>query len=448
MKIFNYLFISIGLVSVCESVNGKNNFINGTVFTNKSSDEKIVYEDRVYADYVHTVELYRSGWRLSVPYRTLNDTTSLILDFDDLSQENHTYTYTLIHCSSTWEPSDIPETEYLIGIPESEIRDYWFSRHALQPYTHYRLTIPNNDIRPILPGNYILYVFLDYDRGQPVLTRRFFLVDPMVDVEATAHRTDNVSQFNTAQEVDFTINYERLPLDDPKRNIKVTVCQNFNWLTAITDLQPRYIQPDRLIYEYDDVNLFLGGSEFRHFDTKNLKYNSDRTREIRFERPLMHVYLLPDEDRSRESYYFIEDLNGRFYIKWDETTNSDLEADYVQVHFSLPYPEKREGGDFYLFGSLTDFGILPRARMTYNDKTAAYECMMLLKQGYYNYQYVFFDSSLNRPVFSLVDGNHYETENDYYIFVYYKDIRERFERLAALEIVNSVRKNKPDFQGN
>jgi hypothetical protein len=447
MKTFNYLFILIGLITMCESANGKSNFLYGSMFTKNGQEAEIVYEDRVYADYIHTVEFYRSGWRLSVPFRTLSDTTTLILDFDDLSQENHTYTYTLIHCSSSWEPSDIPETEYLSGIPESEIRDYRFSRHALQPYTHYRLAIPNKDITPILPGNYILYVFLNYDRTRPVLTRRFFLLDPLVEIDATAHRTDNVSQFNTAQEVDFTINYERLPLDDPRRNIKVAVCQNYNWLTAKTDLQPRYIQPDRLIYEYDDINLFPGGAEFRHFDTKNLKYNSDRVREIRFQRPLMNVYLHPDEDRSGESYYFIEDINGRFFIKWEESTVSDLEADYVEVHFSLPYPEKRQGGEFYIFGGLTGFGIVPQARMAYNDETASYECKMLLKQGYYNYQHAFVDENLGRPVFNLTDGNHYETENDYYIFVYFKDIRERFERLVGLEIVNSLRKNRSDFQG-
>jgi len=400
---------------------------------------KIVYEDQTYQSNIKTVEMYRSGWRLSPPIRNLRDTSSLILEFDDLADETSHYTYTLIHCSAGWEPSDINNTEYISGLPENEIRDYRFSRNALQNYKHYKLSLPNEDIQPKLPGNYILFVYKDFDQEQPVLTRRFYIVDPLVHIKPDVHRTDNVKFIATTQEVDFTIDYQQIQSEDPRRNFKVTVCQNLNYTTAITDLLPKYIQPGELIYNFEEENLFQGGSEFRHFDTKSLKFNSDRIREIRFERPLKHIFLLPDIPKAFSSYEFQEDINGKYLVKWDDAFDSDTEADYVMVHFMLNTRDSIPGSDVFLFGALTAWKPAEDNKCQYNPANQSYEINLLLKQGYYNYAYVTRRRSDQKLDLTEIDGNHFETENDYYIFVYYHDIRERFDRLVGLEIANSVK---------
>jgi hypothetical protein len=401
--------------------------------------EEIVYEDHTYVSNIRTVEMYRSGWRLSPPWRNLRDSSSLILEFDDLADETTHYTYTLIHCSASWEPSDLINSEYLMGLPENEIRDYRYSRNALQSYKHYRLSLPNEDVQMKLPGNYLLYVYKDYDQEQPVLTRRFFMVDPQVQIASDIHRTDNVGHIYTSQEVDFTVNYQRLNPDDPRRNFRVTICQNLNWTTAVSDLLPKYIQPGELIYDYEEENLFPGGSEFLHFDTKSLKYNSDRVREIRFERPLKHIYLLPDRPKAFNTYEYQEDINGKYLVKWDDAFDSDTEADYVMVHFSLATGEPDEESDVYLFGGLTGWKTTGENKCTFNAETGSYEIELLLKQGYYNYAYATRNRSGQNIDLTKIDGNHFETENDYYIFVYYRDIRERFDRLVGLDIANSVK---------
>jgi len=404
--------------------------------------EKIVYEDQTYLNNIKTVEMYRSGWRLSPPMRNLRDTSSLILEFDDLADETTHYTYTLIHCSAGWEPSDLVNTEYLSGLPENEIRDYRFSRNALQNYKHYRLSLPNEDVQPKLPGNYVLYVYKNFDQEQPVLTRRFFIVDPLVQIIPDVHRTDNVKYLATTQEVDFTINYQQLQAEDPKRNFKVTVCQNLNWITAISDLLPKYIQPGELIYNFEEENLFQGGSEFLHFDTKSLKYNSDRVQEIRFERPLKHVFLLSDRPKAFSSYEYQEDINGKYLVKWDDAFDSDTEADYVMVHFKLNTSDSIPDTDVFLFGALTSWKLGTDNKCTYNPVNQSYEIDLLVKQGYYNYAYTTRHRSDQKADLTEIDGNHFETENDYYIFVYYRDIRERFDRLVGLEMANSVKVSK------
>lgn len=438
MKLFIYLGILFFTI-----LNGE--FLKAGIVVRESCSqlsEKIVYEDQTYLNNIKTVEMYRSGWRLSPPMRNLRDTSSLILEFDDLADETTHYTYTLIHCSAGWEPSDLVNTEYLSGLPENEIRDYRFSRNALQNYKHYRLSLPNDDVQPKLPGNYVLYVYKNYDQDQPVLTRRFFIVDPLVQIIPDVHRTDNVKYLATTQEVDFTINYQQLQAEDPKRNFKVTVCQNLNWVTAISDLLPKYIQPGELIYNFEEENLFQGGSEFLHFDTKSLKYNSDRVREIRFERPLKHVFLLPDRPKAFSSYEYQEDINGKYLVKWDDAFDSDTEADYVMVHFMLNTSDSIPDTDVFLFGALTSWKLRADNKCTYNPVNQSYEIDLLLKQGYYNYAYTTRHRSDQKVDLTEIDGNHFETENDYYIFVYYRDIRERFDRLVGLEMANSVKVSK------
>ncbi len=427
MHIFIYLFISILAV---------------TGAAGQDIPDKVLFRDFTYQSGIKTVELYRSGWRLSPPFRNLRDTASLILEFDDLSNETPRYTYTLIHCTADWKPSSIVSTEYLSGLTDNEIRDYRYSRNALQPYTHYRLELPNDDVRPTLPGNYLLYVFREYDRNQPVLTRRFWLADPLVNINPDIHRTDNINLIYSDQEVDFTVLYDRLEPDDPSRNFRVTVCQNLNRATENTALAPKFIQPGELIYNYEEENLFPGGSEFRHFDTKSLKFNSDRIREIRFQRPLKHVYLLDDKPLGRSAYHFQEDLNGKYLVKWDDAFDSDTEADYVWVHFRLNTTDSIAGSDLYVFGSLTNWDTLPEAKCTFSSTTGCYEADMLLKQGYYNYAYAVSDRKTGKINLTEIDGSHYETENDYFIFVYYRDIRERFDRLVGIQAANSIKQSK------
>jgi hypothetical protein len=333
-------------------------------------------------------------------------------------------------------------TEYLSGLPENEIRTWRYSRNALQAYTHYRLNLPNEDVQLKLPGNYLLYVYKDFDQSQPVLTRRFYLVDQQVNIYPDIHRTDNINLIYSHQEVDFTVNYERLAADDPARNFRVTVIQNLNSQTAITDLMPKFIQPGELVYNYEEENLFDGGSEFRHFDTKSLRFNSDRIQEIRFQRPLKHVYLMTDKPLGRSAYEFQEDLNGKYLVKWDDAFDSDTEADYVWVHFLLNTADSVAGSDVYVFGSLTSWEALPEGLCKFNAETGCYEASMLLKQGYYNYAYAFRDRKTGKLSVTANDGSHYQTENDYYIFVYYRDIRERFDRLVGVQTANSIKLEK------
>jgi hypothetical protein len=200
------------------------------------------------------------------------------------------------------------------------------------------------------------------------------------------------------------------------------------------------VQDNVLIYNYEEENRFPGLNEFRYFDTKNLKYITNTMDRIVFQRPYHHAYLLPEQNRFNEEYDFHEDINGKYFIKWDEGNDSRLDADYIMMHFRLPYDDPWPDASIYLCGRLSNWALQPELKMEYNIESRAYELTTPLKQGIYNYQYVFVPDT--GPMdFVMFEGSHFETENDYLVFVYYKDFRKRYETLVGFKIFNTVDKS-------
>ncbi len=74
--------------------------------------------------------------------------------------------------------------------------------------------------------------------------------------------------------------------------------------------------------------------------------------------------------------------------------------------------------------------------MEYNFQEKVYELSVLLKQGYYNYQFVFLNTKDQSIDSGLIEGNFDETENNYIIYVYYRRPGTRYDRLLGFEKIN------------
>ena len=69
--------------------------------------------------------------------------------------------------------------------------------------------------------------------------------------------------------------------------------------------------------------------------------------------------------------------------------------------------------------------------MQYNPDKKQYEASVYLKQGYYNYHYALNDSTTNRVDVSYIEGTHYQTRNDYYIYVYHRAVGDRHDSFVG-----------------
>ena len=407
-----------------------------------ANDNQMRYEDWTYKPYLKTVQLHESSFDANPAILQFNGAEQLELSFDDLEADKKNYSISFVHCSANWEPSNLMNSEFMNGFYEANFLNYNYSTNTIQKYTHYSILFPQSNLQFTKTGNYIAFVYQDNDKDKIVITKRFMIYENKVTVLATTRQAmGNDEQFEK-QHVDFNLITSQYELTNPFTDLKVIITQNNRWDNAVNDIKPTFTEPKQLTYSLDDKSTFDGGNEFRYFDTRSLRTYTEKISKItRDSSYIYHVELKTDELRTFKNYSFYNDLNGGFLIKnQDMTGNQDIEADYAYVHFFLPYDIAQGDGNFYVLGKFTEWRLNKTNRMTYNYKKMGYECDLYVKQGYYNYTYVYLKDEKRGGAETLTEGNHWETENDYAIYVYHRQRGTYYDQLIAIKRFNSLRK--------
>lgn len=407
------------------------------------NDNQLRYEDWVYKSTIKTAILHESSWENAPAILPLNSNEKLELSFDDLDADKKSYTISFVHCTANWQPSDLMSSEYMVGFFEANILNFSYSTVTLQKYTHYSILFPQTNMQFSKSGNYIVYVYLDNDKEKLILTKRFMIYEDKVTVTANIRQAIGNDEQYEKQHINFSILNGSYELTNPFVDLKVIITQNNRWDNAINTIKPTFVEPRQLTYSMDDQSTFVGGNEFRYFDCRSLRTYTERIEQINKDSAYKYnLVLKKDELRSYKGYTFYNDLNGGYLIKNQDAVGSpDTEADYVWVHFFLPYDNVQSEGNFYVLGKVTDWRLSKSNRMVYNYKKLGYECHLYIKQGYYNYTYVFLKDKEKAADESLTEGSHWETENDYTIYVYHRQRGTYYDQLVSIRRLNSIRKN-------
>lgn len=408
------------------------------LFSSNIISQSIKNEDAVYDKNIQTVQLHHISNQLNPPVIRLGTNDRLMLSFDDFSEETFLFKYTLVHCDANWNTSDLEQMEYLDGFYEGDIIDYAFSFNAIPAYIHYDLVFPNDEVRIRLSGNYILKVFVDTPEDENVVfTRRLFVVEQLVRVEATIpYYPKNLLYTRKKQQIDLRLFTPDLFNAEPEERINVSIRQNGRWDNIKTGLKPTSIMMNQLDYNYPDGIVFDGGNQFRNFDMKSFWYQSMYIRRIISDENGYNVILYPDQPKARKPYEVIEDINGKKLIKARQDQRTSIEGEYAWVDFTLKHSEIRDA-DIYILGALNDWKLDKKSKMRYDPKKHMYVGDLLLKQGYYNYLYVVVPKGKTEGDITLIDGDHWETDNDYYIYVYYREKVPEYDRLVGYHKMNS-----------
>lgn len=398
-----------------------------------------VFSNKVFVENIKTVQLYKEGWNLSYPVIKLHSDEKLVLHFDLLGTSIENYYYKFIHCDKDWKESGIHPSDYMEGFPENPMEEYETSFNTTVKYTHYKLLFPNERVKFNLSGNYILLVYPMNEPDNPVLSQRFILTEDVVRINITPRRPRLTAVVKTSQQVDFTVNFSAARIEDPYRDVYAFILQNGRWDNAKRNLKPEFISSNELKYSpLSDINIFPGGNEFRYFDIRSIRYQSQFVRKIDFLISSYHVYLVPSENREFKPYFYWQDFNGKYYVAVQEERNPDTDADYVYVYFTLPSKSIQEGGKMYVSGALNNWSYDSNNIMIYNPVEEAYECVMLLKQGWYNFEYIFKTEGAEEARPARFEGSHFETENDYTVLIYYRNPRERYDRIIGVQTINTL----------
>ena len=357
----------------------------------------------------------------------------IVLEFDDLSASEQDYYYKIVHCDYDWTPSQLLKSQYLDGTDNQRIIDYENSYNTLQPYSNYRLTIPNNEVRLKASGNYVLEIYNMYNELQ--FSRRFVVYQDLVQVGATVKRSRDFNYINEKQVVHFTINTSGFQVVNPKKEIKVAIVQNHYWPTAIYNVEPQFTIGNELVYKYDKETSFFGGNEFLNFDTKDLRAPSFAIARIEF-KELYHHYLFTNQYRYDQPYTYFPDINGDFLVRTLQGDNVSREAEYSEVHFSLPYSNVLGLNEVYVVGRFNNYDIGEENKMVFNEETGNMELTYPIKQGFYNYKYVVKNDDGEIDL-NLVSGNFHFTENNYLILVYYRNFGDLYDSIIGIGTANS-----------
>ncbi|RKR82674.1 uncharacterized protein DUF5103 [Mucilaginibacter gracilis] len=408
-------------------------------FIKASTLAQVTYDDRVYLPGIKSVEFYNTSKAQSFPVINLKSSDVLLLAFDDLKGGTRYLNYTIQHCDANWNPSQLSPTEYLQSFTDDRITDYRYSSNTFQKYTHYEVTFPNQSIIPKLSGNYLLKVYIDGDVNKMVLTRRFYVLDSKVSISASVQPSNNNALRQSNQKINFNVNYGGLLVQNPNTDIRALVLQNGRTDKAQMNTQPANIRGSQLIYNDVNTNDFAGGNEFRHFDLRSLKLNSDRVGRI-FRDTANTVILLGDPNRNQSAYSFQYDNNGNFYILNQDGQNPKIDADYVHVYFSLAGNKNDNDGAAYIVGKFNNFELNEQSKMQFDSGRARFYTDLYLKQGVYDYEYIWIDKNTKVPDEIAFEGSYYETENDYQILVYFRRPGARYEELVGYTLLNTTKR--------
>lgn len=395
--------------------------------------------DHIYKDNIKSVQMIVNNQPVSYPVLRLGSTDRLFVSFDDLDNDVKDYSYRITLCNSDWTPSDLTELEYIDGFAINDIPNYEFSFNTLTPFTFYQFTLPNNDLRWTKSGNYLLEVFEDNDTENLVFTRRFMVHENVMQIRYDLNQAFQVGKSQTHHEIDFVVDHQGIIVRNPRQEIKVVVMQNGRMDNAITDLPPLFIRESSLDYDYQNKVVFQAGREFREFDTRSTRYKAEGIKAFYDDGEQFYFTVFPDPVRANFKYEYYQEVNGQYAIQNFHEDDNNLESDYGTVFFQLNYDQELPKGDIYLFGKLTDWQFKEEFKMKYSPELQAYIGDAFLKQGYYNYMYAYVEDGSEEGDFELIEGNNFQAENDYQIFVYYRPFGARYERLVAYEAFNSFR---------
>jgi hypothetical protein len=392
--------------------------------TAPSGNSKVLkLEDAIYEKEIKTVRLFRRGIPLA-PAVTQLGQWDLLLEFDDLAENRDTYNASVIHCNFDWSVSNLQELDYVRDFNEFPLNNAQLSADTHIPYVHYLFQLPAVK----LPGNYVLIVYRGTDKEDLILSRRFMVFENQVSFVRDDNLVGSGRVADVNQQVNFTINHSDLTILNPMMDVHVNMRQNHRWDNFVTDLKPSFIREieKELEYHYFDENqMFKGGNEFRFFDLRSLIAPGRNVNRVDRKSKPYEVYINRDKSRRGEVYAQYDEMNGNYLIE-NYDFRDPAYTNYAWVNFELS--SRPVEGEVYVQGAFTNWHLNRENRMAYDTAAQSYKARILMKQGWYDYQY--YVKSQKIP-FYYFEGSYFQTENVYEIFVYYRPLKPRADLLIG-----------------
>ena len=396
----------------------------------------------------YMIEALEPSGTVSRPYLVLpesgvidgsDEENALEISFDEMSHDVHQYSYRVLHCQMDWTESSISSYEYVDGFTTADIVDYEHSMNTQQAYTHYSFAFPNEEMQLKASGNYVVQIYEDGNQDRVVAEVCFRVVEPIVGIEAHLRANTDIELSGRYQQLDVDVQTKALNLRDAG-DVKLVVEQNGRWDNRVVLEKPTFVEPNRLRYVNQKSMIFEGGNEFRHFDIYSSYYAGNHVDRVRYTQGEYHALLEVDDVRGTKNkyagreglpYVTERDANGQWLVNCEKTEYVDTEAEYMWVHFVLPVEQYVMDGHVFVGGEAFGNQMSAQNKMAYDVEQKCYYLYAYLKQGGYDYMY--YVMGTNGVTSMPLEGSHWQTENEYAVWVYYRPFGARYDRLVAVK---------------
>lgn len=393
------------------------------------ASKELVFQNKVYEPEIKSVQLYSAKKEIGsqlLPAVTQLHQNDLILEFDDLRYDYNSYYARIIHCQYDWTASTLRDLDFMTDYNEFNITDYAFSNNTQIPYVHYKVTLP----KVKLSGNYLVVVYRNGNKSDIILSHRFMVFESRASLKQDIQTSGAINLRSTNQQMNFTIDYKGVEIINPFGSVHVVIRQNQRWDNARFDVKPSFVREDINQIEYrffDNDKFFNAGNEFRFVDFRSVNFPGQNTDRVDKKTIPYHLWVQPDVSRVNGVYSQYPDINGQYFIENRDNGDDATASNYVDVTFTLKAREL-DNANVYLVGAFNHWIRNDESRMRYNTEAGSYMNTQLLKQGWYNYQYLVDDNQLAPNYF---EGSHFETENFYEVFFYYRPFQPNADLLIG-----------------
>jgi len=412
-----------GLFGCGSSENGSGNGTNARSSYTPPAGQVTVPGQLTASDRVFSVNLNRKGNLQSAPVLRINSNQQLRLSFDLLEIEARQLRVTFTHHNPDWSPSGLAEDFYKDGFYNLNINDSRLSRAERPSYRRYTYDFPNDNIRFLVSGNYMLRVD-DAGSGDFLFSMPFFVTEnegtirSEVETRTVPRRNSRISHRprNTYDLPDF--------VETPQFDLQFYYVQNQFWGRSRQAKEIDTSREGNVLFELKADEAFTGDYEFQFLDMTQLSQQAPGVLEYRPAEIPPRIVLFDDTQGFTAS---------RKQLPGSRINNPDtsLAARYANVYFSFnPSRAIPDNASLYLFGDFNNWAIESRFELNYHPETDRWRTNGFIKTGTYAYKYVLVEN--NRIDDLALDDSFTRSLQEYHAFVYFRDPDRFYYRLLQI----------------
>lgn len=401
-------------------------FLQQNIWANEDGrNNRSTYKTVSFTDDIRTLQSYLNDNQLDYPVIQKGSSDYVTISFDFMTMDYPHLSYRIKACNADWSLSSIDEMDYMQGINEVVIDDPEPSYNTTFDYSHYTFRIPNDDIKLTLSGNYVVEVFNTDYKDRTLLTACFSIEENKTDLKGNVSGKSVYGVNTQYQHLSFEL-FPHEYFSPIAEELTVVVRQNGRHDNEVFNPKPTYAKPTSFVYDDERALSFEGGREYYILDFSHRFRYSGKINRISFHNPYYHVEVMEGKHDVGNAYNYDKDVNGHFKVHGQDIWSA-AEIDYSIVHFTYPAEEPWLDGAVYVLGGFNDNWLTQKNKMVYNFDRKQYELAIVLKNGGYNFQYVFLPSGWNSASTIQTEGSYWETENSYQIYVYYRPIGSNYD---------------------